>query len=152
MTFLGKSLREKGSASSYRCHPLLLDCALLVLRLGFGLSMAFGHGFSKLEKFWTNVGPVEWADPLGMGAGTSLALAGAAEFLAALLVAVGLMTRLAALAPLFTMAVALGVIHVNDPWSKMEPASMYLYAFLAIALAGAGRISLDHLFFGKKLK
>jgi putative oxidoreductase len=105
-----------------------------------------------VTKFWTAVGPIEWADPLGVGAGTSLLLAGSAEFFCSLLVAVGLLTRLAAIPPVVTMGVALVVVHAADPFAKKEMALMYFAAFLAIALAGAGRFSLDHVFSRKKLK
>jgi putative oxidoreductase len=137
--------------SSFFCTPLWGDLSRLVLRLGFGLSLALGHGADKVMQFWTSTGPIEWADPIGVGAGASLFLAGSAECFASLLVVLGLGTRFAALGPLITMLVAVLFVHTNDPWAKKEMAFLYLVAYLAIALAGAGRFSLDYVLCRKKL-
>ncbi len=131
-------------------QPCLNDTALLLLRLGFGLSLALGHGFEKLAHLWGSPGPVEWADPLGLGPGVSLFLASSAEGLCSLLVALGLVTRLAALGPLSVMMTALLVVHAGDPWAKKEMAFLYLLGYGVIALAGAGRLSLDYFLCRKK--
>ena len=46
------------------------------------------------------------------------------------------------------MAVAAFVVHAGDPWTlgagrSKEPALLYLFPFLALALTGPGRFSLD---------
>ncbi len=123
-----------------------------IMRLGFGLSLSLGHGFGKITQYLTSAGPVEWADPLGLGAGLSLLLAGVAEGIAALMVALGLYTRIAALFPAFVMTVATFVVHADDPWGKKEMAVLFLIAFMSIALAGPGRYSLDALRCRKKTK
>ena len=63
-------------------------------------------------------------------------------FAPALIVA-GLATRLSAIPAAFTMAVAAFVVHASDPLAKKEMALVYFAAFLAIALLGPGRWSLD---------
>ncbi|HET6572215.1 MAG TPA: DoxX family protein, partial [Fimbriiglobus sp.] len=73
-----------------------------------------------------------------------------AEFGCALLVVLGLATRLAAAVVVFSMAVAAFVVHANDPWTmgagaSKEPALLYLVPFLALVFTGAGRLSLDGL-------
>ena len=118
------------------------DFGLLIIRLGIGLMMAFSHGLGKVQKLMAG-GPYQWADPLGIGAGLSLFLAGGAEFFCSLALAVGLFTRLASLPLAFTMVVAVGVVHWADPFKKKEFALLYLFAYLLIFLAGPGRYSID---------
>lgn len=121
---------------------LAADLGLLLLRLGVGLLMAFSHGLGKVQKFLAG-GPYQWADPLGLGPGLSLFLAGGAEFFGALALAVGFMTRLAALPLAFTMAVAAFIVHAQDPFAKKEFAMLFMIPFLTLALTGPGRFSAD---------
>jgi putative oxidoreductase len=108
-------------------------------------------------------GELDWfGDPIGIGPVPSLLLVVFAEFFCALLVAVGLGTRFAAIPPVIAMGVAAFVAHGADPWTmaggaarfaagesqswaSKEPALLYLLAFLALALTGAGRYSLEAL-------
>lgn len=120
------------------------DIGLLVLRLGVGLMMAFSHGWGKLDKLMGE-GPIKWADPLGLGPGVSLFLAGTTEFFASLLLVVGLLTRLSAVPLAFTMCVAVFIVHADDPFMKQEFGLLYLFAYLTLLLAGPGRFSLDAL-------
>lgn len=132
-------------------EALLRDAGLLLLRLGIGLLMAFSHGLGKVQKFLAG-GPYQWADPIGLGPGVSLFLAGGAEFFCALAIAVGLATRLAALPLAFTMAVAAFVVHAQDPFAKKEFALLFLIPTLALVLTGPGRFSLDALIAGRRSK
>ncbi|MBK9471474.1 MAG: DoxX family protein [bacterium] len=75
----------------------------------------------------------------------SLVLAILAELVCALLVVLGLFTRLATIGPLFVMATAFLVIHAADPLARRELALIYFIGFLAILLLGPGRYSLDEL-------
>ena len=133
---------------------------LLVLRLGVGGYMAT-HGWGKVQMLLA--GSFEqFGDPIGLGAVPSLVLVTVAEFACALLVMVGLGTRLAAIPPVIAMGVAALVAHAADPWSmetaakaffagesktwfSKEPAMLFLVPFLALAFTGAGRYSLDAL-------
>ena len=117
------------------------DLGLLVLRLVAGCGLAIGHGAGKLPRMMS--GSFEVADPLGFGAAPSLVLATLAELVCALAVAAGLFTRWAAIPPAVTMAVAVLIVHADDPWSKKELAALYFAAFAALALAGGGRFGLD---------
>ena len=58
------------------------------------------------------------------------------------LVAVGLLTRPAAALAAFTMLVAL-YRHRVDPFAKWELAILYLVVMVAVAVRGAGRLSID---------
>lgn len=121
--------------------PSTRDAGLLVLRLGIGLSMAFAHGLGKLPP---SDGFIAGTADLGFPAPVLFAwLAALAEFGGGLLVALGLAARPAAAFTAFTMATAFFGAHAGDPFGDREMAFLYGIAFLAIALTGAGRYSLD---------
>lgn len=148
-----------------RLQGPLPSLGLLVLRLGLGGYMAL-HGWGKVQM--VVAGDFEkFGDPIGIGPAPSLVLAAFAEFACALLVAAGLLTRLAAIPVAFTMGVAAFVAHGADPWTmgegaarffsgaskswgSKEPALLFLCGFLAIAMTGPGALSLDALLFGRK--
>lgn len=113
---------------------------LLVLRLAAGGMMAH-HGLGKLKDFGAM--KETFADPLGIGQLPSLVSAIGAELGCALLVAIGLATRLAAIPVVFTMSVAAFLVHGGDPWQKKELAVLYGLVFLALVFTGAGRYSVD---------
>lgn len=121
----------------------LQDAGLLILRVGAGGLMLGGHGWSKLVSFSTQT---DFPDPLGIGSLPSLILTVFAEFFCALLLIPGLFTRLAALPLAITMLVAGLVVHGDDPFAKKEKALLFAVLYLAVALAGPGRFSVDHVF------
>lgn len=121
------------------------DIGLLLLRAWFGLVMAFGHGVPKatdLAKF------VEGVTKMGMPAFMAYPAVGA-ELLGGLMLAVGLLTRLAALSVVGTMLVAAFVVHAADPFMKKEFALAYGVVALVLLVTGAGRFSLDQKLFAK---
>lgn len=61
----------------------------LILRLTFGLTM-MTHGKGKLMDLFSG-NPIDFPDPLGVGATTSLGLTVFAEFICSALVALGLL-------------------------------------------------------------
>jgi len=128
---------EAGGALRDRKH----DLGLLVLRLGAGAFMVFGHGLPKLLAFSEKA--ARFADPLGIGPMPSFVLATAAESLGALLVLVGLLTRPAAAAMTFTMLVAGLIQHGGDPWAKKELALLFACVFGSLSISGPGAFSLD---------
>ena len=132
----------------FRSLPLHLDAptslGLLVLRLGTGLTMALMHGLPKVGRLF-GAAPIKFADPFGLGAPVSLALASFSEFVCGVLIALGLYTRAATLPLAFTMLVAMFHAHAGDPWGKREPAFMFLVPAIALFFAGPGRYSLDAL-------
>lgn len=123
--------------------PRSPDLALLLIRLWFGLSMAFLHGWGKLTGFSEMV--TQFADPFGFGKPVSLGFAVFSEFVCSLLMAVGLFTRFAALCGAITMFTAFWIIHghkLSGPGSG-EMAFLFLGAYVALFLAGAGKYSID---------
>lgn len=135
---------------------------LLVLRLGMGGYMAT-HGWGKVQMLQAGDA---FGDPIGIGPTASLILITAAEFGCAILIVLGLLTRLAAIPLVFAMGVAAFVAHSSDPWTmgyaaelfsqgkaehwgSKEPALMYGAAFLALLFTGPGRLSLDALLFSR---
>ena len=120
---------------------MLGSTGLLVLRLGVGAMMAFGHGWGKLATFADKMD--SFPDPLGVGSSTSLAMAVAAEFFCSLALMAGFLTRLAAVPLIVTMTVAAVVIHGGDPWGKKELAVLYLLSYTVLLLCGPGRFSVD---------
>lgn len=119
----------------------MTDLGLLVLRLGAG-GMMVVHGVGKAQMLIEGKG-AQFADPLGIGATESLVLVTFAELLCALAVAVGFKARFAAIPVVVTMLVAGLVALAGKSWSERELPFLFAVAFLAIALCGSGRRSLD---------
>ena len=117
------------------------DLGVFFLRLGAGGMMLIAHGWGKLINF-SKIAP-HFPDPLGIGKSLSLGLATGAEFLCALLIMVGLKTRLASIPLIITMLVAAFGHHALDPFKAKEKALVYAICFLATALLGSGRFSVD---------
>lgn len=120
------------------------DLGLLFLRLFIGSFMLFGHGLGKLLAF-SSVAQ-HFPDPLHVSPVVSLSFAVFAEVFCSLAVIVGFKTRLFAIPVAITMVVAAAMIHIDDPWHKKEFALLYAIPFLALALTGPGRFSLDYFF------
>ena len=102
--------------------------------------MLINHGIPKLDKL---NGPIEFPDPLGVGATASLILCLIGEVLAPVLIIFGIKTKLAAIPAAITMAVAAFIVHGADPLARKEMALLYFIAFVVIFLAGPGKFSVD---------
>jgi putative oxidoreductase len=61
------------------------------------------------------------------------------------LVAAGLFTRLALIPLIVTMAVAVFIIHADDPFGDKEHALLFLVPYVALLFTGPGKWSLDAL-------
>jgi len=115
--------------------------SLLLLRLlGGGLMLL--HGYPKLMKIVN--GEMGFADPLGMGEELSLYMAVFAEFVCSILLIVGLYVRWAVIPYIFTMLIAVFVVHAGDGIAKQELGLLYLGIGVLIMLNGAGKYSLDY--------
>ncbi|MEC9466093.1 MAG: DoxX family protein [Myxococcota bacterium] len=124
-------------------RDLLTDSALLIVRLVFGLSMAFAHGLGKVPP---SDGFIGFVGSLGFPAPVFFAwAAGLAEFVGGIFIAAGLLTRVSGFFLLQTMLVAVFMAHGDDPFGKMEMGILYATVSLALMGTGAGRLSLDRL-------
>lgn len=123
-------------------YPNNIHFVLLLLRLAAGALM-LTHGMGK---FATLIGgePIQFPDPIGVGATASLVLAVFAEMFCAIFLIFGVGTRLAAIPLLITMSVAVLIIHTNDPIGIRELPLLYASIFLVLAIAGAGKFSIDN--------
>jgi putative oxidoreductase len=128
-----------------RLHPL----ALLALRLGLGIIM-IAHGSQKV--FGGMPGFVGLLQKFGIPGWTGY-LSAAAEFGGGILLVVGLLTRLGALAIAIDMAVAIDKVHWKNGLVSAGgkigyelPLACGIIAFALIFLGG-GPISLDQAFF-----
>jgi putative oxidoreductase len=119
---------------------------LLVLRLWFGLTMCVHHGLQKIIG-WNYLAPT-WLDPFHIGHQASFALTVFAEAVCSFLLALGLVTRFAALVLIINMVVAFTMVH-KESLKAGELAYVYLGVFVVLFLAGAGAFSLDKILFGK---
>ena len=118
-----------------------IDLGLLVLRVGLA-ALLLTHGTPKfLEFFGGNMAVV--GDPIGIGGLITTLLVILAEFIAPVLIIIGLKTRMAAILVMILMAAAAFVVHASDPFGVKEKALLYLIGFTVIALMGAGKISMD---------
>ena len=118
------------------------DIAVLMLRVVFGSLMILNHGWGKFMRFFGDE-PISFGDPIGLGPVPSLVLATFAEVFCAALVIIGFKVRLSVIPLIITMLVALLAVHINDPFKRMELAILFLTAFAAIGLMGAGKYSID---------
>jgi putative oxidoreductase len=127
------------------------DLGLLLLRLWLGL-VGILHGGQKLFGLFGGHGPREFADALaGMHVPAPYAsaiLAGCAEFFGGLLVALGIVPRLAAIPFAITMLVAWSTAHHFKFFSQTGGGEYPLTlaaALLTIIVAGPGRFTLPRL-------
>ena len=128
-----------------------IDCALLVLRVFFGLSLV-AHGANKVFGKGGLAGTAGWFGSIGMRWPKWQArVAATTEIGAGSLLALGLASPLAAAGFIGLMIVAIVVAHIHNGFFVFKPgqgweycASIAVMAF-AIGTIGAGKYSIDHL-------
>jgi putative oxidoreductase len=128
--------------------------ALLTLRVGTGLMMLLGHGWTKFQSF-DNMKesfpiPKIWILESWMNHTTSLAATIFAEVVCSALIVIGLATRPAAAVLAFTMSIAAFVVLREAPYEKKELAIFYLLAAVVLLISGAGRYAIDARFSQEK--
>ncbi|MDB5732436.1 MAG: GntR family transcriptional regulator [Variovorax sp.] len=121
------------------------DTGKLVLRLALGI-MVLLHGLSKLG---SGVGPISGMLAAHGLPGALAYLVYIGETVAPVLLIAGVFTRAAACIVVVNMLFAFGLVHMKDLFAlgktggwALELQGMYLFAAVAIALLGAGRLSL----------
>ena len=124
---------------------------LLLVRLVFGLALVL-HGLGKIQN------PFHWMDGMpGAAPGIFQGLAALSEFGGGLALIFGLLTPLACLGILSTMAVAFAKVHgpkgnpfVSNGGPSYETVAFIAVVALALIVAGPGALSLDALIFGRR--
>lgn len=117
------------------------DTGLLLLRLSIGL-MIWMHGIGKLQDLIR--GKNDFPDPIGIGSTPSLVLVTFAEFICPLFIIMGLLTRLAALPLMITMAVVVFIHEAHLGLFDKEPPVLFLMVFTGLFFTGAGKYSVDY--------
>jgi putative oxidoreductase len=113
---------------------------LFLLRFTFS-AMMLSHGIPKLLDLLQ--GNLDFRNPIGIGEEVTLILTVIAEAICPLLIIIGYKTRLASIPVIITMGVAAFIVHGGDLTDKKEIALLFLFAFVAIALLGPGKHSVD---------
>jgi putative oxidoreductase len=126
-----------------------VSIASLLLRLSAGVFM-LTHGVGKLFML-VGDNPIQFADPIGLGETTSLVLAVFAEVFCSVFLIFGIATRVSVIPLIITMLVAALLVHAPDVFGKKELPLLYSAVYIALALTGAGKYSVDHWIF-KKLR
>lgn len=130
----------------YRGVPVTHHIAFLILRLVFGGFM-ITHGMQKVMAYEELSS--KFMDFMGLGAEISLILTIVAELACAVLLVLGLFTRIALVPLIIAMVVAAFVAHGDDPFARKEMALLYLCGYVALLLTGPGKFALDKLLFKK---
>jgi putative oxidoreductase len=95
-------------------------------------------GVEAIEGFAGFLGSLSFPAPLAFAW-----IAKTAELVGGVCVAVGLLTRPAALLCAATMFIAMLTAHLGDPFEKWELALLYFAAMAVIAMSGSGKYSID---------
>jgi len=117
--------------------------ALLLFRV-FAAVLILTHGLPKLQKLFSGE-EIQFLDPYGLGVTTSFVLVVFAEFFCAILVMLGLGTRLAVIPLMIAMATAVIFAHANDPFGVKEKPLLFLLIFGLLLFLGSGRYSVDRI-------
>ena len=126
----------------YSTRLMNADWVGIILRI-IGGGFMLTHGIPKLMKVMD--GDMQFGDPIGLGVGPSLFLTVFAEFFCALMILLGLGTRLASIPLFITMFVAAFLVHGSDPFQTKELALVYMSIYAALFLFGGGKYSVDNL-------
>ena len=138
------TLSSAGSERSVS-WPADFDRGLLCLRLCFGLSLFLKHGWEKPTHFAQMA--QHFPNPLHVGPVPSLLFALISDAICSILVLLGLATRWAALWSFANIFIAWSLVHHFQFFGRGadhgEAMVLYLGGFLAMAIMGPGRFSLD---------
>jgi putative oxidoreductase len=140
--FSATGFTELGSAKSSS-----IDWGLLILRVWFGLSLFLKHGWEKPANFGRMA--QHFPDPLHVGPLATFLFALVSDAVCSILVLAGLGTRWAALWVLINIFAAWSLVHHFQFFGRGadhgEAIVLYLGGFLALAIMGSGKFSLDHM-------
>jgi putative oxidoreductase len=84
-----------------------------------------------------------------MGSELFLGLAVFAEVFCSIMIIKGLKIRLATIPLIITTLIAIFIVHINDPFAKMEKALLFLLLYLVLLFSGGGKYAMDAWFINK---
>ena len=114
-----------------------MNLAMLILRVGVGLTFA-AHGYGKIFQGGRIPGTAGWFDSMGMKPGRLHAwLAALTEIGAGLLLALGLLTPLAAAGMVGVMVVAAWTVHRHNGFMIVREGWEYTFVLALVAVAVA---------------
>lgn len=119
------------------------NLSMFLIRIGFGMMLFMNHGLSKLQKFEERKD--SFSDPLNIGHTNSLMLVIFAEAFCAILISLGLLTRLASFVAVILFLVIIFIVQQDDSFKEKEKAFLFLVGFLVTLLCGPGKWSFDKL-------
>jgi len=132
-------------------HMSTLDLGLLVLRLGVGLTFA-AHGAQKAFGWWSGPGLAGWRSGMErmrmLPASLWAVVSAGAELVGGLLLAVGLLTPVAAAVLIAQSIVIIELVHRRNGFFNAKQGFEFPLALgvgaVAVALAGSGWASIDY--------
>ncbi len=127
---------------STKYNAAAYNTGLLVLRIGAGLLMAY-HGYDKIMQY--NEMKVKFMSFMGLNQSATLALVVFAELFCAVLIVVGLFTRLACIPLIILTVVIIFQVGNGDLFGKQELPALYLSAYIALLFTGPGKFSIDNM-------
>lgn len=115
---------------------------LLIFRVWVGVSLFAKHGLEKVLHFSTM--RHHFPDPIHVGPTVGLIFALISDALCAVLIALGIYTRIAALFEVINLAVIFIFMH-NASFAQEHAETVYLYlgAYIVILFCGPGKYSID---------
>lgn len=117
------------------------DIGALLLRVFAGLALALAHGIDNMPP---TQGFIDVVTELGFPSPVAFAwAAGIAELVGGILLAIGLLTRPAAIVIAITMLVAAFLGEAGNPFSDREAPLLFAAIAIYFVLAGPGRYSVD---------
>lgn len=127
-----------------------IDAGLFVLRVWAGLLLFTQHGLVKIMHF--SQMSAHFPNPIHIGPLPSLLFATLSDAICSLLVALGLLTRYAALIVVINLLTAFTLVHhmkLSGPGNGELPL-LFAGAFLTLVITGGGRYSIDSGLLGKR--
>jgi putative oxidoreductase len=124
-----------------------INSGLLILRL-VSASLMIPHGYKKLMHFSEK--SEDFMSFMGLSGEISLGLVIGAEFFCAILLVVGLFSRVSVIPMVVAMLVAAFDAHKGEIFGDGETSFLFLACYVTVLIAGPGKWSLDYLLFGRK--
>ena len=134
--------------SFFSTTPFYQESVLAILRIIVGLLLIY-HGYEVFDAKLMQ-GYLEWENFKGPGGAWLVYLGKGSEFVAGVLLALGLLTRVAALICIGTLAYITFFIGHGKFWYEDQHPFMFVLFGVLFLLSGPGKWSLDSIFFGSK--